>query len=47
MEWIKAGDFDTVILATGAKPVIPRIPGDGSLEMLGAMDVAAWQIVGR
>ena len=38
-DWVKAGGFDEVIVATGARPVVPRIPSDGSLPMITAMDV--------
>ena len=38
-EWIKAQGFDHVIVATGAKPVVPPIPNDGSLEPFTAVSV--------
>jgi len=38
-EWIKAQSFDHVIVATGAKPVVPPIPNDGSLDSFTAVSV--------
>ncbi len=38
-EELKRGKFDTVILATGAKPVSPSVPGIDRTEVVNAVDV--------
>lgn len=38
-EWLKAQNFAHIIVATGAKPVIPPIPNDGSLDPFTAVSV--------
>ncbi|MDY3281588.1 NAD(P)/FAD-dependent oxidoreductase [Dysosmobacter sp.] len=38
-EWLREQNFDHVIVATGAKPVIPPIPNDGSLAPFTAVSV--------
>jgi len=37
-ENILAGGFDTVILATGAKPFIPNVPGTGKMNVVNGID---------
>lgn len=40
-QWVREQKFDHVIVATGAKAVIPRIPNDGSLEPMTGVSVLA------
>ena len=40
-EWVQTQRFDHVLVATGAQPVIPPIPNDGSLSPMTAVSVLA------
>lgn len=44
---IKAGNFDTVVVATGATPVIPDVPGINKPSVVGLFDVFHGAKVGK
>ena len=39
---MKSGDFDVVIVATGASPIVPEVKGVDKPFVVGALDVSSW-----